>query len=72
MKKAAGRIEVIEETAPGTGEMDRLWMTSFWEVFTECVIQMDAQYTVTNLRRKSESSLAAADIVGKSFLSFVA
>ena len=72
MKNTKDEIGVIEETAPGTGDMDRSWMLSFWEIFTECVIQMDAQYTVTNLRRKIEGNFAAADIVGKSFLGFVA
>ena len=59
---------ITEKTAPGVGEMSRAWMASFWEEFTECVIEMDARHTVTNIRLKDDSSFAQADIVGKSFL----
>ena len=52
--------------------MDRTWMASFWEAFTECVIEMDARYVVTNIRRKPDSTLATADIEGKSLFDFVA
>ena len=63
---------VSEETAPGAETMDLTWMASFWEVFTECVIEMDALFTVTNLRRKTDSTFSAADIVGKPFLDIIA
>ena len=66
------REDIIEETAPGAPLMDRSWMASFWEVFTECVIEMDARYTITNIRRKAESDSKLASFVGKSFLDFVA
>jgi len=44
------------------------WMTDFWAVFTECVIEMDADYRITNLHRKPDSSLVLPDIIGNSFL----
>ena len=61
------RDQIIEQKAPGAGEMDRTWMTSFWEIFTECVIEMDANYTVTNIRKKAGSGTISEDITGKSF-----
>ena len=63
---------IIEEAAPGMPEMDRTWMISFWEVFTECVIELDARYRVTNLRRKADSSFSSTNIVGESFLDIAA
>ena len=62
---------VIEEIAPDTEAMDLAWMASFWEVFTECVIETDAQYIVKNIRRKADSNMAIA-VVGQSFLDVVA
>ena len=64
--------QVLEETAPGANNMDLTWMSSFWEVFTECVIEMDTQFNVKNLRRKSESVFATVDIIDKPFLDFIA
>ena len=58
---------LIEETASGAGKIDRTWMTTFWEAFSDCVIEMDAQYIVTNTLRKVESTLTM-DIIGKSFM----
>jgi len=63
-KKAA----LIEETAPGMDKIDRTWMTTFWEAFSDCVIEMDAQYNVTNILRKTDSTFTMTDIIGKSFL----
>ncbi|MCL2200369.1 MAG: response regulator [Oscillospiraceae bacterium] len=60
--------EVVEETAPGAGEMDLTWMIPFWESFTDVVVEMDALFEVTNVRRKVESSFALTDIVGTSFV----
>jgi len=47
-------------------------MASFWEVFTECVIEMDADYIITNVRRKAETETPLTGFVGKSFLDSVA
>jgi len=66
------REEIIEEAAPGASPMDRSWMASFWEVFTICVVEMDADYVVTHVRRKAESETPLAGFVGKSFLDSVA
>ena len=63
---------VIEEIAPGKEAMDLAWMASFWEVFTECVIETDAQYIVKNIRRNAGSSMVTAAVVGQSFLDVVA
>ena len=52
--------------------MDRTWMASFWEAFTECVIETDAWFVVTNIRRRPDSTLAAVDLVGKPLLDFIA
>ncbi|MCL1849267.1 MAG: ATP-binding protein, partial [Clostridiales bacterium] len=64
--------EIFEDISLGTAHMDRAWMADFWEMFTECVIEMDAQYTVTNLRHKADSTFAEEDAIGKSFLDIVA
>ena len=64
--------KITEESVPGAVRMDMSWMASFWEVFTECVIELDARHTVTHLRRRNDSGLISADIVGKPFLDFVA
>lgn len=63
---------VIEEAAPDAGNMDLSWMTSFWESFTDCVIELDAQHIITNIRRKADSSFTMTDLAGKSFLSISA
>ena len=58
---------LIEETAPGAKNIDRSWMMTFWEAFSDCVIEMDSKFIVTNVLRKTASTLTM-DIVGKSFL----
>ena len=58
---------LIEETASGAERIDRAWMTTFWETFSDCVVEMDARYIVTNALRKTDSTLTIS-IVGKSFL----
>ena len=63
---------ITEQIAPGAKKMDRSWMASFWEVFTDCAIEMDAKYRITNIRRNTAGSFITADIVGKSFLSLAA
>ena len=56
-----------EDTTSVIGSMDRSWMTTFWEAFSDCVIEMDAQFIVTNILRKTDSTFVL-DIIGKSFL----
>ena len=56
-----------EERIPGTGEMDRLWTSTFWESFSDCVIEMDAQCTITHIIKKPNSAFGMSGIVGKSF-----
>ena len=65
-------INPFEGNALISDETDRTWMASFWEAFTECVIEMDASFVVTNIRRRPDSSLAAVDIAGKPLLDIVA
>ena len=60
--------ELIEVAAPGARRIDKTWMTAFWEVFADCVFEMDAQFKVTNLLRKPDSTFTMTDIVGKPFL----
>ena len=64
--------KITEESLPGAGSMDMSWMASFWEVFTECVIELDARHTVTHIRRKADSGLISADMVGKPFTDIAA
>ena len=63
---------IIEDRVPGADGMDLEWMASFWEVFTECVIEMDSEYRITNIRRKPESALTLTGFTGKSFLDIAA
>jgi PAS domain S-box-containing protein len=63
--------DIVEETAPGIGNMDRTWMLTFWEMFTECVIETDARFIITNIRRKADSTFTEANVVGRLFLDFV-
>ena len=42
-------------------------MTTFWEAFSDCVIEMDGQYIVTNILRKTDSTFTM-NIIGRSFL----
>jgi len=62
--------EVIEETAPGAENMDMMWMIPFWASFTECVIELNAEHVITNVRRKHESSSTLPNIAGTSFIDF--
>jgi len=64
--------DIIEESIPGSELMDRAWMASFWEVFTECVIEMDSRYTVTHIIRKTGNAIASKDILGRPFQDFAA
>ena len=70
MENIWGRV--IEETAPGAGNIDLSWMIPFWESFTDCVIEMDAQHVIKGVRRKVDSSFVIPDIVGKSFFDIMA
>jgi len=47
-------------------------MASFWEVFTECVIEMDERYVITNVRRKAGNDSTIPGFVGRSFMDTVA
>ena len=42
-------------------------MTSFWEVFTDCTIEMDADFVITNIRRKVEGETAFDELVNEYF-----
>ena len=64
--------KVIEETTPDTGSMDLSWMISFWESFTDCVVELDALHNITYVRRKAESSFSLTEIAGKPFLDIAA
>ena len=59
---------LIEEKAPGADNIDRMWMTTFWEAFSDLVIETDARYNITNLLRKTDSTFTMTDVIGKSFL----
>jgi PAS domain S-box len=63
---------IVKESAPGLGEMDLMWMTSFWESFTDCVIELDEQHVIQHIRKKADSSLILTGITGKSFLDIIA
>ena len=60
--------DLIEETAPGVDKIDRKWMTTFWEAFSDIVVEMNAGYIVTNILRKTDSTFTMTDIIGKTFL----
>ena len=60
--------EYIVLTAPGASKMDMQWTTTYWEVFTECVIEIDAEYKVANIIKKADSTFTMDYIIGKSFL----
>ncbi|MCL2059947.1 MAG: ATP-binding protein [Oscillospiraceae bacterium] len=62
----------MEESAPGAGNMDRSWMGTFWEAFSDCVIEMGAQYEVTGILKKPDSTFTMSGIVGGSFLDIIA
>ena len=62
-------FELIKENVPGYNDIDRTWMTTFWETFSDFVIETDALYNVTGILRKTDSSLTT-DITGRSFLDF--
>ena len=59
---------LIEENVPGADKIDRTWMTTFWEAFSDCVIEMDAEYKVRNILRKTDSTFTMSEILGNSFL----
>ena len=43
-------------------------MTTFWEAFSDCVLEIDAHYNVSNILLKADSTFTMTDIVGRSFL----
>ena len=68
--KNAERI-IIEEKVRGALDMDLSWMSSFWEVFTECAVELDASHIISNIRRAGGGS-AFAGAAGKHFFEIVA
>ena len=70
MEKTAGGL--TEETANGINPIDRTWMTTFWESFSDCVIETDAQYRITNILKKPESTFTMPNIIGMPFFDIAA
>ena len=70
IKLLKNKTRLIEETKAGHKKIDRTWMTTFWEAFSDCVIEMDARYIVTNILRKTDSTFTMP-VIGKSFLDIV-
>ena len=66
MKKT--KAEIIEENAPGISSIEKMWMTTFWETFSDLVIEIDARYRIKNILKKTDSTFTMSDAVGKSFL----
>jgi len=64
--------KIIEEIASSTGEMDLQWMVSFWETFTDCTVQLDAEHNVTNIRRNAGSSFTLMGVASKPFFDIAA
>ena len=60
--------EFTDNSVPGIAKMDSSWMTTFWEVFCDAIIEMDAHHIITNVLRKTDSTFDMADIIGRSFL----
>ena len=60
--------KLIEKVASGADSIDRTWMLTFWEAFSDCVVETDAQYNVTNILRKTDSTFTMDEIIGSSFL----
>jgi len=60
--------EIFEETAPGMENMDLSWMMPFWEVFTDCVIALNEEHVVTNVRQKVNSNVALHNLTNTSFI----
>jgi len=65
------KSKIIEEMAPGADPMNREWMASFWEVFTECVIELNALHIVTNARLNYDGESGMIAMVGKPFIDSV-
>ena len=61
------KYNLIEDIAPGEKSLDRTWMTTFWEAFSDIVIETDERYYITNTLKKAESTFTM-DIIGKSFM----
>ena len=62
--------EVFEETAPGVDNMDLMWMIPFWASFTDCVIELNKEHIITNVRQKRKSGITIPNITDMSFLDF--
>jgi PAS domain S-box-containing protein len=59
--------DIVEEKIPDAEDMELSWMTSFWEIFTDCVVQLDSEHIVTNFRHKTENRFVMPKIVGRPF-----
>ena len=57
-----------EETGSGADKFDMSWMNTFWEAFSDCVVEMDTHYCVTGIFKKTDSTFRMDDIIGRSFL----
>jgi len=60
--------KITEESAPGTENMDRIWMTTFWETFSDFVVDMDARYKFRIILKKANSTFILNNVIGTSFL----
>jgi len=59
--------KIIEESTIDRSDIDLSWMIPFWESFTDCVIELDADHNIVYIRRKAGSSFTLDNIAGKSF-----
>ena len=59
--------DILEETAPGVGHMDLSWMVPFWASFTDCVIELNAEHIVTNVRQKADTTIALHNLTNTFF-----
>jgi len=64
--------KIIEESFIPKDEINLSWMLPFWESFTDCVIELDADHNIVYIRRKAESSFTLKNIAGKSFFDIAA
>ena len=58
--------DLIEDSMPGVSKSDRTWMIDFWEVFTDCVIELDVNFLVQSILKKADTTFVM-DVLGKSF-----
>lgn len=70
MEKEWGKVFV--ETTPDANNTDLSWMIPFWETFTECIIELDANHNISYIKRRDDSSFVMTDIVGQPFYTIAA